>query len=114
MARVAALVRMIRQAGARLVHFRVASPPTVGPCYYGIDTPTREELIAATHPVEEIRRYLDVDSLGYLSLDGMLHASAGDPGRFCDACFSNSYPTALPADAAKLRFDVEQPARSTR
>jgi len=108
------LVRMVRQAGAREVHFRVASPPTVGPCYYGIDTPTREELIAATHPVEEIRRYLDVDSLGYLSLEGMLHASAGDPGRFCDACFSNSYPTALPVDAAKLRFDAEQPARSTR
>jgi amidophosphoribosyltransferase len=108
------LVRMIRQAGAREVHFRVASPPTVGPCYYGIDTPTREELIAANHPLEDIRRYLDVDSLGYLSLDGMLHASAGDPGRFCDACFSNHYPTALPPDPAKLRFDAEQPARSTR
>jgi amidophosphoribosyltransferase len=108
------LVSMIRQAGAREVHFRVASPPTVGPCYYGIDTPTLEELIAATHPLEEIRRHLDVDSLGYLSLEGMLHASAGDPGRFCDACFSSSYPTAIPADPAKLRFDVGEPARATR
>ncbi len=107
------LVRMIREAGAREVHFRVASPPNVGPCYYGIDTPTRDELIAANHSVEAIREYLDVDSLGYLSREGMLHASAGDPGRFCDACFSNDYPTALPANAAKLRFDdpAAAPAR---
>ncbi len=107
------LVAMVRQAGARAVHFRVASPPNIGPCYYGIDTPTREELIAATHTVEEIRAYLNVDSLGYLSLDGMLHASAGEPDRFCHACFSNQYPTPLPADAAKLRFD-EEPARISR
>jgi amidophosphoribosyltransferase len=98
---------MIRQAGAREVHFRVASPPTVGPCYYGIDTPTREELIASTHGVDEIRRFLNVDSLGYLSLEGMLHASAGDPGRFCHACFSNEYPTPIPADPAKLRLETE-------
>jgi amidophosphoribosyltransferase len=107
------LVTMIRQAGARAVHFRVASPPNIGPCYYGIDTPTREELIAATHGVEEIRQYLNVDSLGYLSLEGMLTASVGDPDRFCHACFSNQYPTPLPADAAKLRFD-EEPARLSR
>jgi amidophosphoribosyltransferase len=100
------LVTMIRQAGAREVHFRVASPPTVGPCYYGIDTPTREELIASNHDVEEIRRFLEVDSLGYISLQGMLHASAGDPERFCHACFSNQYPTPIPADAAKLRLEA--------
>jgi amidophosphoribosyltransferase len=101
------LVAMIRQAGARAVHFRVASPPTIGPCYYGIDTPTREELIAATHDVDEIRRFLNVDSLGYLSLEGMVHASAGDPGRFCHACFSNQYPTPIPADPAKHRLEAE-------
>ncbi|HWO88417.1 MAG TPA: amidophosphoribosyltransferase [Gemmatimonadales bacterium] len=101
------LVAMIRQAGAREVHFRVASPPTIGPCYYGIDTPTREELIAANHSVEEIRQYLGVDSLGYLSLEGMLHASAISPERFCHACFSNRYPTAVPGDAAKHRFESE-------
>jgi len=101
------LVSMIRQAGAREVHFRVASPPTIGPCYYGIDTPTREELIASSHSIEEIRRYLDVDTLGYLSLEGMLHATAGDPTRFCHACFSNDYPTPIPADAAKLRLEAE-------
>ena len=101
------LVSMIRQAGATEVHFRVSSPPTVGPCYYGIDTPTREELIAATHSIEEIRGFLDVESLGYLSLEGMLEASAGDTGRFCHACFSNQYPTPIPADPAKLRLESE-------
>jgi amidophosphoribosyltransferase len=100
------LVAMVRQAGAREVHFRVASPPTVGPCYYGIDTPTREELIAANHSVEEIRRYLGVETLAYLSLEGMVSASAGESGRFCHACFSNQYPTALPSDAAKLKFEA--------
>ena len=101
------LVAMIRQAGARAVHFRVASPPTVGPCYYGIDTPTREELIASNHTVEEIRKYLAVDSLGYLSLDGMVHASEGDADRFCHACFSNQYPTEIPADATTSGYAAD-------
>ena len=100
------LVALIRQAGAREVHFRVASPPIVGPCYYGIDTPHREELIASTHTVEEIRGFLGADSLGYVSLDGMLHASAGDPSRFCHACFSGRYPTILPSETAKQRFEM--------
>jgi amidophosphoribosyltransferase len=99
------LVNMIRQAGATEVHFRVASPPIVGPCYYGIDTPNREELIAATHSVAEIAAYLGVDSLGYLSLEGMVESSAGDPTRFCHACFSTQYPTPVPSDSAKLRFE---------
>ena len=101
------LIAMIRQAGAREVHFRVASPPTVGSCYYGIDTPHPEELIASNHSVEEIRQYLGADTLGYLSLDGMLHASAGDPQRFCHACFSGVYPTPLPSESetAKHRFE---------
>ena len=101
------LVAMIRQAGAKEVHFRVASPPIIGPCYYGIDTPTREELIAATHSVEEIAAYLGVESLGYLSLEGMVESSSGDPTRFCHACFSNHYPTPVPSDSAKLRFEPE-------
>jgi len=99
------LVAMIRQAGAREVHFRVASPPITGSCYYGIDTPHREELVAAMHSVEEIRQFLGADSLGYLSLEGMLHASAGDPQRFCHACFSGAYPTTLPSETAKHRFE---------
>ena len=85
------LVQMIRAAGAREVHFRLASHPITGPCYYGIDTPTREELIASTHSVEEIRDFLGVDSLGYLSLQGM-HRAAGTRNEFCDACFSGRYP----------------------
>jgi amidophosphoribosyltransferase len=86
---------MIRGAGAREVHFRFASPPITGPCHYGIDTPTREELIAATHSVEEIREYLGVDSLGYLSLEGMLRAAGAQEG-YCHACFSGDYP--IPVD----------------
>ena len=103
------IVQMCRDAGAKQVHVRISCPPTVGPCYYGIDTPTREELIGANQTVEEIRRYLDVDSLGYLSLDGMLHAGRGDPGRFCHACWSGQYPTEIPADATTSGF-VEEPA----
>jgi len=100
------LVEMIRRAGASEVHFRVASAPIVGPCYYGIDTPDRDELIAATHSIEEIRAFLGVDSLGYLSREGMLAAGTRDAGRFCDACFSGHYPTPVPAEAAKLRLEA--------
>jgi amidophosphoribosyltransferase len=84
------IVKMIRNAGAKAVHMRISSPPIQWPCYYGIDTPTRKELIGSSHEVEEIRRYLSADSLGYLSLDGMLK-SAGDPASFCHACFTGSY-----------------------
>jgi len=96
------LVQMIRGAGAREVHLRLGSPPITGPCHYGIDTPTREELIGATHSVEEIRAFLGVDSLGYLSLDGMLKA-AGRGDRFCHACFSGQYPVPVEDDIVKLR-----------
>jgi len=90
------LVQMIRQAGAAEVHFRLASAPITGPCYYGIDTPTKGELIAATHSLEEIRRHLGVESLGYLSLAGMRRAAGGNAAEFCDACFSGDYPTVVP------------------
>jgi amidophosphoribosyltransferase len=96
------LVQMIRGAGAREVHLRLASPPITGPCHYGIDTPTREELIASSHSIEEIRQFLAVDSLGYLSLDGMLRA-AGSATGFCHACFSGHYPTPIPEDLVQLR-----------
>ncbi|HEV8509870.1 MAG TPA: amidophosphoribosyltransferase [Gemmatimonadales bacterium] len=97
------LVQMIRQAGAAEVHFRVASAPITGPCYYGIDTPTKSELIASSHSLEEIRQHLGVDTLGYLSLDGMLRAMGGDQTEFCHACFSGDYPTAIPDDASRAR-----------
>ena len=96
------LVQMIRGAGAREVHLRLGSPPITGPCHYGIDTPTREELIGATHSIEEIREFLGVDSLGYLSLDGMLATAGSDTG-FCHACFSGHYPTTTPDDLVQLR-----------
>ena len=98
------LVSMVRAAGAREVHMRVSSPPVTGPCYYGIDTPSREELIAANMSVDEIAAAIGVDSLAYLSLDGMLAAVPGGPGGFCHACFSGDYPTPPPTDPDKLRF----------
>ncbi len=88
------LVTMLREAGAAEVHFRVASPPVRFPCYYGIDMPTREELIGANHTVEEIREHLGVDSLGYLSMEGM-HAAVANHGPFCDACWSGDYAAPL-------------------
>ena len=93
------LVAMIRGAGAREVHLRVSSPPITGPCYYGIDTPSRRELIAANMSCDEIAQTLGVDSLGYLSRDGMLGAVPNGPDGFCDACFSGNYPTPAPLDA---------------
>jgi amidophosphoribosyltransferase len=88
------LVRLIREAGAREVHFRISSPPVRYPCFYGIDMPTREELIGARMTVDEIRTHLNVDSLGYLSLQGMTDAVA-DAGPFCHACFSGDYTAPL-------------------
>ena len=100
------LVQMIRAAGAREVHLRLASPPITGPCHYGIDTPTRDELIGSSHSVEEIRAFLAVDSLGYLSLEGMLAAAGQAPGappHFCHACFSGQYPTPVAEELVHLR-----------
>jgi amidophosphoribosyltransferase len=90
------IVKMVREAGATEVHMRISCPPTIAPCYYGVDTPTKEELIAAQNSIEEIRRYLDADSLGYLSLEGLLEA-VGDPGgdRHCAACYTGNYPTQI-------------------
>jgi amidophosphoribosyltransferase len=98
------LVQLVRAAGATEVHMRVSSAPVTGPCYYGIDTPSREELIAANHTLEEIRLSLGVDTLGYLSIDGMLESVPGGPHGFCHACFSGDYPTPPPTDPDKLRF----------
>ena len=98
------LVSMVRAAGAREVHLRISSSPVTGPCYYGIDTPTREELIAANMTIEQITQQVGADTLGYLTLDGMLESVPGGPSGFCHACFSGDYPTPPPADPEKLRF----------
>lgn len=90
------LVHMVRQAGAKEVHMRITSPPTTHPCVYGIDTPTREELIAATHTVEEIRAYLQADSLAYLSHEGMMRVVHAQEQSYCSACFTGHYPVQGP------------------
>jgi amidophosphoribosyltransferase len=86
------IVRMIREAGAAEVHVRISAPPTQWPCHYGIDTPTREELIASHHSVEEIRQYVEADSLAYLSLEGMLASVSGPPESYCTSCWTGDYP----------------------
>jgi len=86
------IVKMIRHAGAKEVHMRISSPPVISPCFYGIDTPSKLELIGASHRVEEIRKYITADSLAYLSLEGMLAASPGSGDRYCNACFTENYP----------------------
>lgn len=88
------LVKLIRAAGAKEVHLRIASPPVTNPCYYGIDTPVRNELIASSHTIEEIATYLRVDSLSYLSLEGLLEAT-GEGDKYCDACFTGNYPVSF-------------------
>lgn len=90
------IVKMLRAAGATEVHFRISSPPTIGPCHYGVDTPSREELIAASHSVEEIRSYIGADSLGYLSIDGMFRSVGQPRTEFCEACFSGEYRLGVP------------------
>jgi amidophosphoribosyltransferase len=97
------LVALLRGAGAREVHMRVSSPPITGPCYYGIDTPEREQLIAANMSIDDVGRAIGVDSLGYLSLDGLLAAVPDGPGGFCHACFSGQYPTRPPVDIKRYR-----------
>jgi len=97
------IVRIVREAGAREVHMRISCPPTMSPCFYGIDTPTKEELIASTHSVEEIRSYLGADTLGYLSLEGMRRAVGDTQGRFCLACYTANYPTAVQEPLLALR-----------
>ena len=89
------IIELLRQAGAKEVHLRVASPPTVGPCYYGVDTPRRTQLIAASSSIEEIREYVKADTLGYLTVDGLLESVHGKAESYCAACFNRQYPTDL-------------------
>jgi len=92
------IVKMIREnGGAKEVHLRISSPPTIMPCFYGIDTPTRQELIASSHDVEETRKYVTADSLSYLSMDGLLKSVRGADD-YCTACFSNFYPINFPGE----------------
>jgi amidophosphoribosyltransferase len=96
------IVRMVREAGAKEIHVRISCPPTISPCYYGVDTPDKAELIAAQMSVEEIRRFIEADSLGYLSLEGMIEATGINPNSACVACWNEKYPTRITHEAETL------------
>ena len=90
------IVKMVKAAGAREVHLRISCPPTISPCFYGVDTPSRAELIAATHTIDEIRKYVDADSISYLSLDGLRQAVGSQQSSYCTSCYTGVYPVAFP------------------
>jgi amidophosphoribosyltransferase len=107
------IVKMVRAAGAAEVHLRISCPPTISPCFYGVDTPRRRELIAATHSLEEIRRYIGADSLGYLSLEGLLASVNGRGASYCTSCYTGLYPVAFPRDESgylQLSLKIDEPA----
>ena len=106
-----ALVRMLREAGAAEVHIRISSPPVLWPCFYGIDFATREELIATSMSVDEIRDSIGADSLGYLSVDGMIEASGQPGGELCLACFTGSYPITPPREGVIASFTPAHPSQ---
>ena len=89
------IVRMVRNAGASEVHLRISCPPTISPCYYGVDTPSQEELIAANSTLEQIRQYVEADSLAYLSLDSLRESIQDSEGNFCYSCYTGAYPTLI-------------------
>ena len=105
-----AIVRMLREAGAREIHVRISSPPVKWPCYYGIDFATRAELIASGLEIEEIRRSIGADSLGYVSLEGLIEATQIEEKKLCSACFTGSYPIRIPADMSegKMRLEISE------
>ena len=96
------IVQMVREAGAKEIHLRISCPPTVSPCYYGVDTPNKADLIAAQMTVEDIRKFIGADSLGYLSLEGMMEATGISPHKACVACWNEQYPTRITARAETM------------
>jgi amidophosphoribosyltransferase len=112
------IVKMIKAAGAKEVHMRISCPPTVSPCFYGVDTPQRSELIAATHTTEEIRKYLNAETLSYLSLGGLMRGVGDGSKSYCTSCYTGVYPVAFPRDTKAYlqltlkRVDEEDPVAS--
>ncbi len=102
------IVKMLRNVGARQVHLRITSPPIISPCFYGMDFPSRNELIAATHSLEEIKTYLRVDSLSYLSVAGMMKAVEGTPSGHCAACFTAKYPVPFDEETEKYSLELQK------
>jgi len=106
------IVRMVRAAGAKEVHVRISCPPTISPCFYGIDTPRKADLIAATHTLDQIRDFIEADSVEYLSLEGLLSTVAPDRASYCTSCYTGRYPVEFPRDEAgylqlALKLDKE-------
>ncbi len=106
------IVRMVREAGAKEIHVRISCPPTVSPCYYGVDTPNKTELIAANYSIEGIREFIEADSLGYLSLEGMLSGTGLSPDESCVACWNEKYPTRITREAETTHSRDEVAARA--
>ena len=109
---------MVRAAGAKEVHVRISCPPTISPCFYGVDTPSRIELIAATHTLEEITKFLDADSVAYLSLEGLMTAVGSQRESYCSSCYTGVYPVPFPRDEASylqlaLKLDKEPVANGS-
>ena len=105
-----AIVRMLREAGAREIHVRISSPPVKWPCFYGIDFATRAELVASGLEVEEIRRSIGADSLGYVSIEGLIESTQVEENKLCGACFTGQYPIRIPADMSegKMRLEITE------
>jgi amidophosphoribosyltransferase len=106
------IVRMVRAAGAKDVHVRISCPPTISPCFYGVDTPRKTELIAATHTIDEIREFIEADSVAYLSLEGLMSAVGNERNTYCSSCYTGVYPVEFPRDEATylqlaLKLDKE-------
>jgi len=106
------IVRMVRAAGAKEVHVRISCPPTISPCFYGVDTPRKAELIAATHTIDEIREFIEADSVAYLSLEGLMSAVGNERNTYCSSCYTGVYPVEFPRDEATylqlaLKLDKE-------
>jgi amidophosphoribosyltransferase len=102
------IIKMIRNAGAKEIHYRISSPPILNPCFYGMDFPTKAELIATSHTSEEIRKYLRVESLAYLSMEGLVKAVGGRKDKYCTACFDGDYPVDFKDDQTKLMFENDK------
>jgi amidophosphoribosyltransferase len=112
------IVKMVRAAGAKEVHVRISCPPTISPCFYGVDTPRKSELIAATHTLEEIRTFLDADSVAYLSLEGLMSAVGSGNTSYCSSCYTGVYPVSFPQNEATylqlaLKLDKGEAAATT-
>ena len=102
------LVLMLRNAGAKEVHVRIGSPPIIAPCYYGVDMKTRDQFIATHHSVEEIRRIIGADSLGYISIEGLVEAIGFKECDLCLACVNGKYPTSIPGEAHRFQTNLHE------